>query len=76
MQIKLFKNYIHSITELKNIVIKNFTNYEKDEYSFKTIILLGNSVENFYDHYSYLISEKSEIITASNWCEKFTTNSK
>jgi len=70
MQIKLFKKYIHSVTELKNIVIKNFSNYEKDEYSFKTIILLGNNVENFYDHYSYLISEKSEIITASNWCEK------
>ena len=70
MQIKLFKKYIHPISELRNVVINNFTDYEKDEYSFKTIILLGNSVENFYDHYSYLISEKSEIITASNWFEK------
>ena len=70
VQIKLFKKYIHPISELRNVVINNFTDYEKDEYSFKTIILLGNSVENFYDHYSYLISEKSEIITASNWFEK------
>ena len=60
----------NSVINSKNLKIRKFTDYKDNSSEFITIILLDNKYENFLEKYSHLISKQTEIITASNWCEK------
>ena len=60
----------NSVIKSKNLIIKKFTDYKNYPSELITIVLLDNKYENFLEKYSHLISKQTEIITASNWCEK------
>ena len=69
-QIKIFNKYYNFHLKNRKLIIKNFSQVNKYLNNFKTIILLDNNYDDFFIEFSYLISEKTEIITASKWCEK------
>ncbi len=69
-KIKNFNKYCDYHLKNKKIIVKNFSKIDNYLNNFKTIILLDNNYDDFFVEFSYLMSDKSEIITASKWCEK------
>ncbi len=70
---KKVKNFIknaNSVINSKNLIIRKFKDYKNISTEFSTFVILDNKYENFLEKYSHLISKQTEIITASNWCEK------
>ena len=70
-QKEIFIKDISSIYKGSKFIFKDFSKHKEDSYKLKTFILLEGNFEDFYKNYSYLISDRSEIITASKWCEKY-----
>jgi len=70
-QKEIFTKDILSISRFSKFIFKDFSEQKTDLYKFKTFIILGENFQNFYENYSYLINDRSEIMTASKWCEKY-----
>ena len=65
-----FKKHCYSISRNKKMKLYDFAEINANLDRFKTIVLLDDNYDEFFSNFSYLISEKTEIITASKWCER------